>query len=73
LQSLVCLLFFYCSLLTAHRSLSFDHPIRPRQHVRRNGQADLLGSFEIDYQLELCRLFVSIPFFLDLVSEPQIA
>src|SRR5882724_2583314 len=30
-----------------------DHPIRPRQHVRRNRQADLLGGFQIDDQLEL--------------------
>jgi hypothetical protein len=27
---------------------SFDHFIRPRQHVRRNRQADLLCRFEID-------------------------
>src|SRR4030095_15113389 len=32
---------------------SFDHFIRPRQHIRRNRQADLLGSFQIDNELEL--------------------
>ena len=32
---------------------SLDHSVRPRQHVRRNRQADLLGSFEIDDELEL--------------------
>jgi len=33
-----------------------DHPIRPRQHIRRNRQADLFGRFEIDDELELFRL-----------------
>ena len=41
-------------LLTAH--LLFNHLIRPRQHIRRNRQADLLRGFQIDDQLELCRL-----------------
>src|SRR5262245_10374375 len=36
---------------------SFDYPIRPHQHVRRNRQADLLGRFQIDDELELLRLF----------------
>src|SRR5262249_44576072 len=36
---------------------SFDHFIRSCQHVRRNRQADLLGSFQIDDQLKLCWLF----------------
>src|SRR5215475_10692838 len=43
------------STLDAH-SLSFDHPVRPRQHVRRNCEADLLRSFQIDYKLKLRRL-----------------
>jgi hypothetical protein len=34
----------------------FDHPIGPRQHVRRNRQADLFGRFQIDDQLKLFRL-----------------
>src|SRR6266542_5148248 len=34
----------------------FNDLVRPRQHVRRDRQADLLGGFQIDYQLELCRL-----------------
>ena len=33
-----------------------DHLIRPRQHVGWNRQADLLGGFEIDHELELRRL-----------------
>jgi hypothetical protein len=33
-----------------------NHLIRPRQHVRRDRQADLLGGFQIDDQLELRRL-----------------
>src|SRR5262245_27575951 len=39
-----------------HAGLSrrlLDHPIRSCQHVGRNGQADLLGGFEIDDQLKL--------------------
>ena len=36
--------------------MSPDYLVRPRQHVRRNRQADLLGGFEIDDQLELRRL-----------------
>ena len=34
-----------------------DHSIRSRQHIWRNREADLLGRFEIDHQLKLCRLF----------------
>ena len=33
-----------------------DDFIRPRQHVRRNRQADLLGRLEIDHELKLRRL-----------------
>jgi hypothetical protein len=36
---------------------SFDHFIRPHQHVRRNRDADLLGRLQVDDQLKLCRLF----------------
>ena len=43
-------------LSTRYSALSFDNPVRPRQHVRRNGQADLLGGFKINDQLELLRL-----------------
>ena len=35
---------------------SSDDPIRPRHHLRRNREAELLGSFEVDDQLELRRL-----------------
>ena len=43
-----------------HAGLSrriFDHLIRTRQHVRRNGQANLLGGFQVDDKFELLRLF----------------
>ena len=30
--------------------------IRPRQHIRRNRQADLLRCFQIDHELEFRRL-----------------
>jgi hypothetical protein len=36
--------------------VSPDYSIRPRQHIRRNGQSDLLGCLEIDHQLEFRRL-----------------
>jgi hypothetical protein len=35
---------------------SLDHLIRPHQHIRRDREADLLGRFQIDDQLELHRL-----------------
>ena len=34
----------------------FDESTRPRQHLRRYPQADLLGGLEIDDKLELHRL-----------------
>ena len=39
-----------------HCASSFDHFVRPCQHVWRNCQAYLLGSFQIDDELKLCRL-----------------
>src|SRR5688572_15092529 len=39
------------------KMVSLDHLIRSGQDVRRNRQADLIRSFEIDYQLKLRRLF----------------
>jgi hypothetical protein len=36
--------------------MSIDHLIRPCQHIRRYRQADLLGCFKIDDELELLRL-----------------
>src|SRR5262245_60038358 len=38
------------------KKLSLDHLISPHQHIRRNREADLLGGFEIDDELELLRL-----------------
>jgi hypothetical protein len=32
-----------------------DQLIRSRQHTRRNGEADLLGGFQVDDELELRR------------------
>jgi hypothetical protein len=50
--------FFALPLDTRHSALvSFDHLVRSRQHIRRNRQADLLRSFEIDDELELLRPF----------------
>jgi hypothetical protein len=34
----------------------FYDPIRPRQHIGRDGEADLLRCFQIDDRLELRRL-----------------
>src|SRR5262249_37110383 len=31
----------------------FYHPVRSRQHIRRNRDADLLGGFQVDDQLKL--------------------
>ena len=45
----------YLFLLVPHPT-SLDHSIRSRQHVRRNRQADIFGRFQIDHELELCRL-----------------
>jgi hypothetical protein len=43
---------------TRHSPLfSLDHSIRPRQHVGRNREADLLRGLEIDDELELDWLF----------------
>jgi hypothetical protein len=42
------------SLLSVSPSL--DHPVRPRQHVARNRQADLLRRFQVDHKFELRRL-----------------
>ena len=42
-----------------HAGLSrrlLDHLIRPRQHVWRYGQADLIHGLQIDHQLKLLRL-----------------
>ena len=35
----------------------FDHFVCPRQHVRRNREADLFSRFQIDDELELGWLF----------------
>jgi len=35
---------------------SLDQLGRPREHLRRNRQADLLGRFQIDHELKLGRL-----------------
>jgi len=43
--------------LSVFFSVLLVHLVRPCQYVGRNGQADLLGSFQIDDELELHRLF----------------
>jgi hypothetical protein len=40
----------------------FDHLIRPRQNAGWNRKTDLLGSFQIDDELELLRGFNYAPF-----------
>ena len=40
------------ALVTQYSELSFDDSVRPHQHIRWNRQADLLGGFQIDDQLE---------------------
>ena len=47
------------SVQSWHRCLDFtslDQPIRSGEHLRRDRQADLLRSLEINHQLELRRL-----------------
>jgi hypothetical protein len=39
--------------LLHHSMFSFNHPIRPRQNVGRNRQADLLSGLEVHDQLKL--------------------
>ena len=68
-----------------HAGLSrriLDHPIRPRQHVGRNREADLFGCFQIDDELELCWLLhgkvLRLPSLQDLVhidsaTPPQVS
>ena len=50
---MVCLRSF--CLFHSYFALS-NHPIRPHQHIGRDRQADLLGRFQIDDELELDRL-----------------
>src|SRR5262245_34485589 len=38
-------------------SVLLNHSVRSRQHIRRNRQADLLGSLLIDHELEFRGLF----------------
>src|SRR5690242_1481690 len=49
-------IFFMAQSSTRYSALSFDDLVRPRQHIGWNGEADLLGGFEIDQELELRRL-----------------
>src|SRR5262245_26120128 len=51
------IMYFSLDRKSAIEKLSLlDDPIRLREHLRRNRQADLLGRLEIDDQLELRRL-----------------
>jgi len=60
-QKVEITLFIACSfrnrMRASHGTYSSNHPIRSRQHIRRNGEIDLFGGFQIYDQLELCRLF----------------
>src|SRR5262245_9378900 len=42
-------------------NVSLDHLVRPIQHALQNRQTDLFRRLEINHQLELGRLLVSIP------------
>src|ERR1044071_3349130 len=55
----------------------FDYPIRPRQHVCRNREMDLLCRFQVNNQLELCWLFngqvsglCALQYFIDIDGRP---
>src|ERR1041385_742260 len=47
----------FCDAAFTFMPVSLDYPVRPRQHVRRNREADLLRGFQVDHELELRRLF----------------
>ena len=55
-QRVRTVIFFFMSFEVSNVEPLLNDFIRPRQHVRRNRQADLLGGFEIDDELELRRL-----------------
>jgi hypothetical protein len=44
-----------CSLPHAHCDFSPNYPVRPRQHIRRDGQTDPLRRLQIDVEFELAR------------------
>src|SRR5262249_30795435 len=43
--------------LPAYPGAFREHPIRSRQHIRRNPETDLLSAFKIDDELEVRGLF----------------
>src|SRR5215475_3644000 len=58
---IVSFMCFFSASSTCHSTLdtclfSLDHPIRPRQYIRRDRQTDLIGGFEINDEFELRRL-----------------
>ena len=56
-QRVRTVIFFFMSFASEQLSTPLlNHFIRPRQHIRRNRQTDLLCRFEIDDELELRRL-----------------
>ena len=55
-QRVKTVIFFFMSFEVSNVEPLLNDFIRPRQHVRRNRQADLLGGFEIDDELKLLRL-----------------
>ena len=42
--------------VVSHVEPSSDQPTRPGKHLGRNGQANLLGSCQVDHELKLGRL-----------------
>src|SRR5262249_23685736 len=59
LRTVIFLFMFFASPIHSTlytRPVSLDHFVGPRQHVRWNNETDLLCCFQIDDELELCRL-----------------
>ena len=55
-ETMILQLIRVCLCRVLPMPLLFDDLIRPRQHIRRYCQADLLGGIQIDHELKFCRL-----------------
>ena len=51
-QRVRTVIFFFMSFAVSNVEPLLNDFIRSRQHIRRNRQADLLGGFEVDHELE---------------------
>ena len=45
------------ALVAQYSVLSSDDSVRPRQHIGRDREADLLRCFEVDHELKFSRFF----------------